>query len=298
MLKINSKGFTLPILPILICIIVVLCFFWGWIVLAYVTGIVVLIPICTAIYDRITHDAHCRYCNKIKQEFSEQKSIEVTRLTTKHEQDFDDHMLIRIYIDSMPDALIDIDYNEMVLCIDENDVLVDEPYNDIYFDLCSHSRATLLYDSLDDYQAVIEALTSHLKQDPTCSAAYNNRALAFWETGKLGNAVHDFKRSAGFANDHVPLKNWGMLLRDNGKLTEAIDKFSQAIQLAPKDPYLRRTRADAFYKLKKYKQALEDFSKAIEIAPDFKHTYLDRAKVYKKLGMKQKANEDLHKAKQ
>ena len=70
-----SKGFSLPILPILIVLIAVLTYIFGWIVLVVVAGVVALITAGTAIYDKLTHDKKCRYCNKIKEVLSAQKGI-------------------------------------------------------------------------------------------------------------------------------------------------------------------------------------------------------------------------------
>ncbi len=54
-----NKGFSLPILPILIVLIAVFAYFFGWIVLVVVGGIVVLITADTAIFDKLTHDKNC-----------------------------------------------------------------------------------------------------------------------------------------------------------------------------------------------------------------------------------------------
>jgi hypothetical protein len=50
----TSKGFSLPILSILIVLIAGLAYFFGWIVLVAVVGIVALITAGTAIYDKLT----------------------------------------------------------------------------------------------------------------------------------------------------------------------------------------------------------------------------------------------------
>jgi uncharacterized membrane protein YraQ (UPF0718 family) len=50
----SSRGFSLPIINILIVIIAVLTYFYGWSVLFYVLGIVASVTIGTLIYDRFT----------------------------------------------------------------------------------------------------------------------------------------------------------------------------------------------------------------------------------------------------
>ena len=110
-----SKGFSLPILPILIVFIAVLTYFFGWIVLVVVVGLAALSTAGTAVYDKITHDKKCRYCNKIKDVLSAQQGIDIDRITTKHEKDFPDHMFVRTYIDGNMDVLVDIDFNGEII---------------------------------------------------------------------------------------------------------------------------------------------------------------------------------------
>ena len=110
-----NKGFSLPILPILIVLIAVLAYFFGWIVRVVVVGVVALIAAGTALYDKLIHDKKCRYCNKIKAVLSAQKGIAQDRITTKHEKDYSDHMLVRTYIDGNRDTLVDIDFNGEII---------------------------------------------------------------------------------------------------------------------------------------------------------------------------------------
>ena len=112
-----NRGWSLPIIEILILIIAILTYFFGWIVLVYVAVIVVAIPVGTAIYDRISHDTKCRWCNAIKDIIVEDGEISFDQLETKHLENLDTHMIIRVYIDGEPDVIVDIDYNETIIGI-------------------------------------------------------------------------------------------------------------------------------------------------------------------------------------
>ncbi len=61
-----NGGGSLPLLPILIVILVVLSWFFGWIVPVAAVALFVLIAVSVAIYDRVSHDKRCRWCNRIK----------------------------------------------------------------------------------------------------------------------------------------------------------------------------------------------------------------------------------------
>lgn len=83
--------------------------------LVVVIGVVVLITAGTAIFDKLTHDKNCRYCNQIKEVLSAQKGIAQDRITTKHERDYPDHMLVRTYSDGNRNILVDIDFNGEII---------------------------------------------------------------------------------------------------------------------------------------------------------------------------------------
>ena len=292
----SSKGFVLPLLSIIIVIILALTYFFGWIVILCVVALVLLIAGGTAIYDKVTHEQKCRYCNKIKNEFLVQRGIEQNRITTQHMKDYSDHMLIQTYIDGKMDALVNIDYNEEILDSRKAEKLEVFTSSGPFSELFVKCRAVLFFDSMEEYKDAINALTEHLKDKPKNGVALNNRALAHWETGNIEDALVDFKQSARYTrHDHYPFKNWGMLLEKQGQIVEAIKKYNFAIKIAPDDPYLLRTRAHGLIKLERYSEAIEDFTKAIKLQ-HFKQTHLDRADVYEKLGKYKEAKADRIKA--
>ena len=112
--KIGRESFE-PMLLLLILLIAVSTYFWGWVVLVGVAATVVSITLGTASYDKLYHATKCRYCNKIKAVLAEQRGVDIHRITTVHEVNYDDHMDIRIYVDGAKDILVDMDFNEEVL---------------------------------------------------------------------------------------------------------------------------------------------------------------------------------------
>ncbi|KAL0244392.1 hypothetical protein GEMRC1_008476 [Eukaryota sp. GEM-RC1] len=64
-----------------------------------------------------------------------------------------------------------------------------------------------------------------------------------------------------------------------GKWTEAIDKYSDAIKYNPEDHTLYSNRAAAFIKIMQWDLALKDCDKTLELAPDFIRAYLRRAQI-------------------
>ena len=286
----------MPILNIIIVIILVLTYFFGWVVILGAVALVLLIAAGTAIYDKFSHDHKCRYCNKIKHELLVQRKIKKDRITTQHVKDYADHMRIQAYVDGKMDVLVNIDYNEEIIVSCEAEMVENFSSSASFSELFVKCRAVLFYDSMEEYEVAINALTVHLEDNPKNAVALNNRALAYWESGYMEEALHDFKRSARYSrHDHYPLKNWGMLLEKQGQIFEALKKYNAAIEIATDDPYLLRTRAHGLVKLERYSEAIEDFTKAIKLQR-FKQTHLDRADVYEKLGKHKEAEADRFKA--
>jgi tetratricopeptide (TPR) repeat protein len=70
-----------------------------------------------------------------------------------------------------------------------------------------------------------------------------------------------------------------------GKLQEAIDDFSRAIQLKSDVPSYYSGRGNIHWAMNRSQDALNDFSKSLELDPKFRDALIGRAKVYSKSGM-------------
>lgn len=109
--KLNN-GFSIPFIPIFIVMIGTLIYFFGWIVLIYTAGLMIVITLATAVYDTITHNNNCEECMVIKETISKERGIEIALINTKHEKYFDTHMHIRIFLGAGSSMLLDIQYKD------------------------------------------------------------------------------------------------------------------------------------------------------------------------------------------
>jgi hypothetical protein len=114
----TDGGWSLPLLPILILVLAVLTWFFGWIVPVVAVALFLAIGAGTAVYDRLTHAKRCRWCNRIKSVLEEERGLAPERITTRHVRSFDTHMLVQVCVDGRRDVLVDIDYNERILGTD------------------------------------------------------------------------------------------------------------------------------------------------------------------------------------
>ncbi len=88
----------------------------------------------------------------------------------------------------------------------------------------------------------------------------------------------------------------GFALEKAGRNQEAIEAYSMAIELDPKDAVAYSSRADAYRALKNYQRAISDYTLAIGFDPKFALYYSSRADVYEAVGNYQQAKNDLTKA--
>jgi len=162
-----------------------------------------------------------------------------------------------------------------------------EPY------LLDRPWSALLFDEPEHYERVIAKLTAFLEANPTHVPALNNRAIAYWEIGRLDEALSGLALACQHAkHDPLPFKHRGMVLHQMGRPAEAVRQFRHGLEIAPGDAPLLRTLAHALRDAGEIEESLEFFSRAIRASPGFKQTYLDRADIHERLGDTQSAESD------
>lgn len=77
----------------------------------------------------------------------------------------------------------------------------------------------------------------------------------------------------------VNLRNEGNRLFHRGEVTASLDKYSQALRLAPDDHLTASNRSHAYYRSDLYEEALEDANRSIEIKPDWGKSYFRKGMV-------------------
>ena len=83
----------------------------------------------------------------------------------------------------------------------------------------------------------------------------------------------------------VPIIIWGIILKRNGRVEEAIDNYKKAISLKP-DYVQAYNNLGVLYKdNKKYENAIKMFTKAREIQPDHQNSYYNLGLIKKEQGL-------------
>ena len=85
-------------------------------------------------------------------------------------------------------------------------------------------------------------------------------------------------------NNYLAYINLGSVLDQEGKTSEAVACYSEAIRIMPNLVLSYNKRALAFAKLGRYQEAFDDLNKVIRLKPDYADAYLSRGAIYLRLG--------------
>ena len=101
--------------------------------------------------------------------------------------------------------------------------------------------------------------------------------LAVWKNSDLiwTNVIDQYPNRIPTAHN-----NRGHYRRQHGKMQEALQDLSMAIQLHPKYHLAYVNRGNTYFSLNKNDEALADYNKANEIKPDYAESYGNRGSVY------------------
>ncbi|MCU0238631.1 MAG: tetratricopeptide repeat protein [Pyrinomonadaceae bacterium] len=164
-------------------------------------------------------------------------------------------------------------------------------------------------------QRALADFSKAIEIDPNEYSYYNGRGKLFLPFGFYKEAIVDFDKSISIKPNEVALSHRGLakfylddetaindlnqavkispdfpeafyirgtIHRDNGKLTEALLDFDEAIKLSKYNEKYYNTRGMLYFRLQNGYMAVEDFTTAIKEKPDYAMAYFNRAFTYKK----------------
>lgn len=79
------------------------------------------------------------------------------------------------------------------------------------------------------------------------------------------------------SNDPIKLKELGNKAYINKNYEEAVELYSKAIEIDPKDPVFYSNRATSLFELEKFDDCILDCDKCIELNPQFVKAYFRKA---------------------
>ena len=142
----------------------------------------------------------------------------------------------------------------------------------------------------------IQLYTLAIKIDPQFGYAYYARGWAkhFLKDyqGELDDAMYGM--SLDSQNRGMYLRRIGAAYAGMKRFHEALDYYSQAIELNPKDEGTIYNKGLCYAEMGEHARAIEEFSKALQMDPDWDWALLQRAQSYLFSGNKKKALDDIN----
>ena len=120
-----------------------------------------------------------------------------------------------------------------------------------------------------------------------------NKAHKFFTADAFQDAIDAFSKAIELDPKNVyAYRGRGNAYSVLVKYQQAIDDYTKLIELNPKDWSSYKFRGDTYKKFGKYQQAIGDYTRVIEMHPEEKYTYITRGNTYKDFGKYQQAIDD------
>jgi len=149
-----------------------------------------------------------------------------------------------------------------------------------------------------EFSREIERLKKELELAKASSKTPEQKADTKTEEGKV-YTNQDLVKQYNQAIKGLSATDWfekGLNLGKSGKYKEAVDAFTNAIELNPQYAVAYGNRGVAYGDLGNYQQAIKDYNKAIELNSKDADAYYNRGVAYSELGNHQQAINDYNKA--
>ena len=127
----------------------------------------------------------------------------------------------------------------------------------------------------------IDVYSQAIKIEPDYAEAYNNRGIAYDDTGDYDQAIRDYSKAIELKPDYSEAyNNRGIAYDGMGDYDQAIRDYSKAIELKPEHIEIHNNRGIAYNNKGDYEEAVRDFNQAIELKPDYVEAYNNRGNAY------------------
>jgi len=123
--------------------------------------------------------------------------------------------------------------------------------------------------------------------------AFYDRGLYYYEVGQWNEALNDFTQAIDLQPSYYEaVHNRGLVYRKQKLLPQALQDFNRSIELKTTDAKAYIHRGNTLNDLKRYQEALQDFNIALQLAPDNILAYFNRGLALLNLGRYEEALSD------
>lgn len=142
--------------------------------------------------------------------------------------------------------------------------------------------------------ALVGEWTSMLQNYGKDEDLYRCRADAYEDLGFWDLAESDLNKSISIAPNYIAYCDLGYIAMNTGRLKDAIEYYTKAIELRPSTAYAIYSRGWCKEMQGDDEGAMADYQLAIEVDEDYLYTFLMRGEQYLKLGDKENADKDFN----
>jgi len=126
--------------------------------------------------------------------------------------------------------------------------------------------------------------------------AHNGLGVVLFTEGRPADALEHFQTARNISPSDANNSNLGSALRAVGRLPEAVDAYTQAIEIQPELAVAYYGRAAAYDGQGKFQLAIADYDRAIELKPRWADAFAKRGNALVQLGQPQAALRDFNEA--
>ena len=150
---------------------------------------------------------------------------------------------------------------------------------------------------LTQVNKAIERYSYAIELNPNHTHAYNNRGIAYGNTGDFDRAVEDFNTAIELNSSYaIAYNSRGTVHGIKGDYDRAIVDFTKAIEQKRDYAEAYYNRGNIYNNKGNSDHAIADYTKAIGFNPNYTHAYNNRGNVYDKQGDSDRAIEDFNTA--
>ena len=161
----------------------------------------------------------------------------------------------------------------------------------------AYNNRGIAYGNTGDFDRAIEDFNTAIELNSNYAIAYNSRGTVHGAKGDYDRAIVDFTKAIEQKRDYAEAYyNRGNIYNNKGNSDHAIADYTKAIDLNPNFAMAYNNRGNAYAKKDDYDRAVENFNKAIELNPNSAIAYNNRGIAYREKGDFDRAIEDYNKA--
>ncbi|MCC7448989.1 MAG: tetratricopeptide repeat protein [Anaerolineae bacterium] len=145
----------------------------------------------------------------------------------------------------------------------------------------AYNNRGMAYNDTGVYDKALDDLNKSIQLDPTSAYAYCNRGISWFNKGDSDKALQDFDEAlrldASFASVYT---NRGSVWHDKGQYDKALQDYNEALRLNPSYANAYGGRGVTYLSKGESDKAIADFNQAARLNPDYPPIYISRAYAY------------------